>query len=320
MTFSIVARDPATGDLAVAVQSKFLAVGAVVPWARAGAGAIATQSFANVAYGPDGLDLLTKGASASETLDRLVAADPLRAHRQAGVVDAHGGSATYTGSSCFAWAGGRTGEGFAAQGNILASGKVVDALAETYLGGGKPFGELLVACLAAADDAGGDRRGRESAALLVVREGGGYGGANDRWLDLRVDHDDDPIGELARLLDFQHLYTDRPAPEELLPIDEPLAARLRGLMEQVGAQPGGRFGEVYQPMGGPAEAGESDAVQEPGTERPLTGTPRAFPPNWDDDWQRSLYDWMGVENLEERMAAPGWIDPKVLAVLESRGR
>ena len=198
MTYSIVALDRATGDLGVAVQSKFLAVGAVVPWARAGVGAVATQAFANVAYGPDGLALLAEGLSAAETLRALVSPDGQRDHRQVGIVDARGGAATHTGPQCFAWAGGRTGDGFAAQGNILAGAGVVDGLADTFLAGGRPFPELLVACLAAADAAGGDRRGRESAALLVVRAGGGYGGWNDRYLDLRVDHHDDPIGELAR--------------------------------------------------------------------------------------------------------------------------
>ena len=206
MTFSIVARDPVTGDLAVAVQSKFLSVGDVVPWARAGVGAVATQAFANVAYGPDGLALLAGGATAADAVARLVAGDDLAAERQVGIVDARGGSASHTGGRCFAWAGGRTGPGFAAQGNILAGAAVVDGLADTFLAGGQPFPELLVACLAAADAAGGDRRGRESAALLVVREGSGYGGGNDRWIDLRVDHHDDPIGELGRLLALQHLY------------------------------------------------------------------------------------------------------------------
>lgn len=151
MTYSVAALDPATGDLGVAVQSKFLAVGAVVPWARAGVGAVATQSFANVAYGPDGLALLSSGLGAKEALRRLVADDDLREERQVGIVDARGGSATHTGGSCFAWAGGRLGHGFAAQGNILAGATVVDGLADTFLAGGHPFPELLVACLAAAE-------------------------------------------------------------------------------------------------------------------------------------------------------------------------
>jgi uncharacterized Ntn-hydrolase superfamily protein len=310
VTFSIVARDPETGDLGVAVQSKFLAVGAVVPWARAGVGAIATQSYANVAYGPDGLDLLQRGLSASEALDRLVADDDLREQRQAGMVDARGGSATFTGRDCFAWAGGRTGDGWAAQGNILAGQAVVDGLAETLLAGGRPFPELLVACLAAADAAGGDRRGRESAALLVVRDGGGYGGANDRWIDLRVDRHDDPIGELARLLDYQHLYFDRPDPADLVAMDEPLAAELRRLLERLGGGPGGRFGAVYVRVSG--TPGPDTA------ERPFVGEARPLPAGWDEAWQRALLDWMSVENLEERTAAPGWIDPRVLDILRAR--
>ena len=320
MTFSIVALDPATGDLGVAVQSKFLAVGAVVPWAQAGVGAVATQSFANVTYGPGGLSRMASGMSAHQALERLVNADPLRAQRQVGIVDAHGGAATHTGAACFAWAGGQTGPGFAAQGNILAGASVVDGLVDTFLGGGRPFPELLVACLQAADDAGGDRRGRESASLLVVRAGGGYGGANDRWIDLRVDHHDDPIGELGRHLELHHLYLDRPAIAELAPLDVTLAAECRSLLTKLGAQPGGRFGSVYQPMD-PAGAAAAAATSDPDAgERPMTGKPGPLPSNWDHEWQQALWDWMGVENLEERTAAPGWIDPRVLAVLRAKAK
>lgn len=322
MTYSIVALDPATGDLGVAVQSKFLAVGAVVPWAKAGVGAVATQSFANVAYGPGGLALLEGGAHAQEALDRLVASDALRSQRQVGIVDASGRSATYTGDECFAWGGGQAGPGFAAQGNILAGPAVVDGLVDTLLAGGRPFPELLIACLAAADAAGGDRRGRESAALLIVRDGAGYGGGNDRWIDLNVDHHDDPIGELGRLLDYHRLYLDRPTVDELVPITEDLARELRKLMAAIGADPGGRFGGVYQPMwqfkGLPAPAGGLPA---PGSEeaaataRPMTGTPRELPDGWTPEWHGALEDWLGVQNLEERTTAPGWIDPRVLAEL-----
>lgn len=316
MTYSIVALDPATGDLGVAVQSKFLAVGAVVPWAQAGVGAVATQSFANVTFGPGGLARMASGMSAHQALERLVHADPLRSQRQVGMVDAHGGGATHTGGSCFAWAGGLTGPGFAAQGNILAGASVVDGLVDTLVGGGRPFPELLVDCLAAADAQGGDRRGRESASLLIVRAGGGYGGGNDRWVDLRVDHHDDPIGQLGRLLELQRLYLDRPALADLVPVDVTLAAEMRKLLTKVGAQPGGGFGDVYQPMN--PDAAHSDGG---GTgDRPMTGTPGPVPSNWDDDWQGALWDWMGVENLEERTVAPGWIDPRVLAVLRAKGR
>jgi uncharacterized Ntn-hydrolase superfamily protein len=321
MTFSIVALDPATGDLGVAVQSKFLAVGAVVPWASAGVGAVATQSFANVAYGPDGLAALAAGASAQDALDRLVAGDKLREQRQAGIVDAHGRSATFTGRGCLAWAGGRTGPGFAAQGNILAGASVVDALVDTYVAGGMPFPELLVECLLAADQAGvaegaagGDRRGRESAALLVVRARGGYGGANDRWIDLRVDQHDDPINELARVMTFQRLYLDRPTEAELRPLDASLAREVRGHLEALGAGPGGWTTKVYQPNDPTYQPEPTDDE----AQRPYTGTPRPLPDGWDDEWQAALVEWMGVANLEERNAAPGWIDPRVLEVLRDK--
>jgi uncharacterized Ntn-hydrolase superfamily protein len=310
VTYSIVARDPATGDFGIAVQSKFLAVGAVVPWARAGVGAIATQAFANVAYGPQGLDLLADGHAADEVLRRLVAADDGREHRQVGVVDAQGRSASHTGRDCFAWAGGRTGENFAAQGNILADAQVVDGLVDTFLAGGRPFPELLVACLAAAEEAGGDRRGRESASLLVVREAGGFGGGNDRWIDMRVDQHDDPISELGRVLAFQRLYYDRPDPADLAPLDEGTATELRSLLTALGGGPGGRFGTIYRRMSGePAEDNDS---------HPAVGEPRPFPSNWDDAWQRALIEWMDVANLEARIAAPGWVDPRVVEILRSK--
>jgi uncharacterized Ntn-hydrolase superfamily protein len=318
VTYSIVALDAATGDLGVATQSKFLAVGAVVPWARAAVGAIATQSFANVRYGPDGLDLLARGLSAAEALARLVEGDALREQRQAGIVDRHGNAATHTGRECFAWAGGRTGRGYAAQGNILAGAAVVDGIAETFEAGGQPFPELLVACLAAAESAGGDRRGRESAALLIVRPEGGYGGGNDRLIDLRVDDHADPVPELARVLGMHRLYLDRPAEADLLPIEEALAGELRALLSGVGAGPGSRFSDVYQPMWQVRGERAPESPAGPDEERPMTGTPRELPPGWDATWQGALEDWMGVENLEMRMAAPGWIDPRVLAFLRER--
>jgi uncharacterized Ntn-hydrolase superfamily protein len=198
-TFSIVGYDPATGDLGIAVQSKFFAVGAVVPWARAGVGAVATQSYANTAYGPDGLRFLADGASAVAAVEQLTAADDDRALRQLGIVDAAGVAATFTGDACLPWAGGRVGEHYAAQGNILAGPEVVDAMAVTFESTPGDLGARLVAALAAGQAAGGDARGRQSAALLVVREGGGYGGANDRYVDLRVDDHPVPIRELRRL-------------------------------------------------------------------------------------------------------------------------
>jgi uncharacterized Ntn-hydrolase superfamily protein len=310
MTFSIVARDPATGDLAVAVQSKFLAVGAVVPWARAGVGAVATQAYANVAYGPDLLAAIERGATAAEALDAVVGADPLRDGRQVGVVDAAGRAASHTGRQCFAWAGGRTGDGYAAQGNILAGPAVVGALADRFEAGGLPFPELLVACLADADAAGGDRRGRQSAALLVVRAGGGYGGGNDRWIDLHVEDHADPIGELGRVLALHRLYFERPTAADLEPVDAALAAELRRRLGALGVGPGSPAGVVYERMSGEAP-GEDEA-------RPGVGAPRPLPEGWGTEWQQALVDWMAVENLEERTAAPGWIDPRVVTFLRQR--
>jgi uncharacterized Ntn-hydrolase superfamily protein len=314
LTYSIVARDAATGDLGVAVQSKFPAVGSVVPWARAGVGAIATQATANARFGPDGLALLEAGASAQETLDRLLTDDSLRDQRQVGIVDAEGRAVTHTGRHCFAWAGGRTGPGFAAQGNILAGPGVVDGLAETLLAGRRPFPELLVECLVAADAAGGDRRGRESAALYVARRDAGYGGNNDRWIDLRVDEHVDPIGELARILSLHRLYMDRPSVDDVDRLDEAMAAEVRSLLERLGAGPGSTFGVVYQPM---SAAEPADAVREQAG-RAMTGTPAPLPSNWDAAWQQALDDWMAVENLEERNAAPGWLDRRVLEFLRSK--
>lgn len=200
MTYSIVACDLAVGEWGVAVQSKFLAVGAAVPFAAAGVGAIATQALANVAYGPDGLALLRSGQSAAAVVAELTAADDGRDDRQLGVVDARGVGATFTGSACVDWAGGLAGHGFAVQGNILVSEATVYALAETFMASaGTPLAERLLASLAAAQEAGGDRRGQQSASLLVVREAGGYGGRSDRLVDLRVDEHPTPIRELERI-------------------------------------------------------------------------------------------------------------------------
>lgn len=206
-TFSIVARDDRTGDLGIAVASKFLAVGAVVPWARAGAGAIATQAHANVAYGPEGLDRLAAGAAAPAVLERLLAADPGSNVRQCGIVDAKGEAAAHTGGDCMAWAGHVVGKGFTCQGNILAGPEVVEAMATAFQAApNSAFADRLLDALRAGELAGGDRRGRQSAALLVVREGGGYGGGNDRWVDLRVEDHNDPLAELGRLLALHRVY------------------------------------------------------------------------------------------------------------------
>jgi uncharacterized Ntn-hydrolase superfamily protein len=205
-TFSIAAFDPETDALGVAVQSKFLAVGAVVPWARAGVGAVATQAMANFSYGPRGLDLMSGGRSADETVRALISADDEREHRQLGVVDARGRAATFTGEECFEWAGGVAGEHYAAQGNILVGRETVEAMADTFEGTSGDLAGRLLAALDAGQAAGGDSRGKQSAALLVVREGGGYGGDNDRVVDLRVDDHPEPVSELTRLRVLHTLY------------------------------------------------------------------------------------------------------------------
>ena len=199
-TFSIVAADPEAGEVGVAVASRFFAVGSVVPWARAGAGAVATQSNANTTFGPRGLDLLERGVGPQETLDALLRSDTGRDGRQVGIVATDGRSVTYTGTGCTAWAGGRAGTGYAVQGNILAGEAVVTALERRFLETkGQPLAERLLAALVAGDAAGGDRRGHQSAAVLVVRDRGGYNGFTDRAIDVRVDDGPDPIAEIGRL-------------------------------------------------------------------------------------------------------------------------
>jgi uncharacterized Ntn-hydrolase superfamily protein len=271
-TFSIVACDLSARAWGVAVASKFLAVGSVVPWARAGAGAGATQSFAKVPFGPDGLALMESGKSARETLDALIASDPLQAQRQVGMVDSRGGSAAHTGSECYAWAGQRIGEGFACQGNILVGAETVDALADTFLATGGPLEERLMAALLAADSAGGDRRGKQSAAILVAKAGAGYGGDNDRYLDLRVDDHREPVRELRRILDMHSLFFGQADPQDQLPITEDIARELQGWL-----QTGGYLA------------------------REATGT-------WDDDSKRAFWALVGNENLESRWSLDGNTD------------
>jgi uncharacterized Ntn-hydrolase superfamily protein len=281
MTFSVVARDEASGDLGVAVQSRFLAVGAAVPYAAAGVGAIATQALANLSYGPRGLALLRAGASAPRTLESLVAGDELAARRQAAIVDAAGRVAAHTGDGCTAWAGHRTGEGFSCQGNILVSAATVVAMADAMAGSvGRPLADRLVGALAAGQVAGGDSRGQQSAALLVVRAGGGYGGQSDRLVDLRVDDHPTPIAELARLLELHRLYFERPTEADLVPLDEVLAAEVAGRLVRLGR---------------PAvDPGDASAV-----------------------WA-ALERWAGRENLEERMIREGSLDRMVLRILREQ--
>lgn len=198
-TYSIVAHDPATQEWGIAVQSRFLAVGSIVPWARAGVGAIATQSFANTTYGPRGLELLAQGKSAQETLEILVESDPKPEKRQLGIVDAVGNVANYTGEECFEWAGAVTGPYFTAQGNILVSAETVQAMGATFLNFNGNLAERLLEALVAGQAQGGDSRGQQSAALLIVQKGAGYGGFTDVKVDLRVDDHQEPITELKRI-------------------------------------------------------------------------------------------------------------------------
>ena len=208
-TFSIVGYDAETGDLGIAVQSKFFAVGSVVPWAEAGVGAIATQSWANTTYGPNGLKLLKSGLSAKQSLDRLIADDPGRATRQVGIVDAKGNVANYTGDECNEWAGAVSGKHYTAQGNILAGEDVVKAMGKAFEETEGELADKLMAALFAGQEQGGDTRGQQSAALLVVREQSGYGGFNDRYVDLRVDDAKQPIEELQRLLEIHKQLVPR---------------------------------------------------------------------------------------------------------------
>ena len=270
MTFSIVATDGKAWGVAVA--SKFLGVGAAVPAAAVNVGAIATQSWANLAYRPDGLARLRDGQSAQETLDALTSTDEHREERQAGIVDARGGSATYTGSGCHAWAGGRAGDGYAIQGNILVGPEVVDSMEKAWLAADSstPLTRRLLTALQAGDAAGGDRRGRQSAALLVVTEAGGYGGGSDVFADLRVDDHADPVRELARLLDLHDIYFGKPDPATAVPLEGDLADEVRRRLADLG--------------------------------------------HTDDDLDRALADWAGIENYEERLL-PGRIDPVVLEQL-----
>ncbi len=216
-TFSIVAYDPKTKDLGVAVESRFIAVGSVVPWAEAGVGALATQSFANTSYGPRGLSLLRKGLHPKEVIKRLTEKDTMAPQRQVGVIDARGRSASYTGAECFSWAGHAVGRNYACQGNILAGEEVVKGMARAFESTEGDLPVRLLAALHAGQKAGGDKRGQQSAALLVVRERGGYGGLNDRWIDVRVDDHPMPIDELTRVFNIYDVtLLNRENPNDVL--------------------------------------------------------------------------------------------------------
>lgn len=264
-TFSIVACDIAAGDLGIAVASKFLACGAVVPWASAGAGAVATQAYANAAAGPDGIRMMRDGLSAAEALARITADDPHRDLRQLGLVDARGQAAAHTGAGCLEWAGHRTGAGFACQGNLLAGENTVAAMAAAFQAARGGLADRLVIALAAGEAAGGDRRGRQASALYVVRPRGGYLGMNDVLVDLRVDDHPDPVKELRRLLDLHHLYFGSSPAAEKLALEGALLAELKRMMRQTGHYHGDETGP------------------------------------WDDTTARALDAFTSTENLEERV-------------------
>jgi uncharacterized Ntn-hydrolase superfamily protein len=283
-TFSIVACDLKEQAWGIAVASKFPAVGAVVPWAAAGAGAVATQSHANTTFGPAGLELMKAGASAEEALKKLLAEDPERERRQVGIVDAQGRSATFTGARCPDWAGGVAGPGFAAQGNILAGEQVIKAMVDAFH---RPSpGDLadhLFRALLAGDRAGGDRRGRQSAAILVVKPKGGYGSFNDRWIDYRIDDHADPVPALGELLEMHRLYFgDSPESEKV---------RLQGLELE-------RFQKMMQKTGY--------------YQGPITG-------EYDAATHAAFEAFIGNENFEDRVDVDrGVIDRPVLYYLYRR--
>jgi uncharacterized Ntn-hydrolase superfamily protein len=242
-TYSIAACDLDAGQWGVATQSKFLGVGSVVPWAVPGVGAIATQAYANPRYGPDGLVLLREGMSAQEVVERLTAADEGREHRQLGVVDGQGRGASFSGSECMDWAGGKTGDGYAAQGNILVSAETVDAIAETFEGSTGALAERLLDCLDAAQAAGGDRRGQQSAALLVVERDGGYAGLSDEVVDLRVDEHPRPLEELRRIYVMHQAIFGKTPRDEWVDVDEALADELRERLGKLGYE--GELGNAF---------------------------------------------------------------------------
>lgn len=276
MTYSIVAANAELTQFGVAVASKFLAAGAIAPAGRAAVGALATQSWANTGYKASGLAMLAGGATAAETVKALTDADELREKRQLGVVDAHGGSATYTGAECSDWAGGVSGSGYAIQGNVLAGSRVIALMEEAWLGSDPKdsLARRLLAAITAGDAAGGDSRGRQCASIYVVGDQGTYGG-DDLVVDLRVDDHADPVRELARLLGLHEMMFGKPDPKDLLSLEGPLAAEVRSLL-------GGR-GHIA----GDVSTAELDRV---------------------------LASWAGIENLEARLV-PGRIDPVVLAHL-----
>ncbi len=248
-TFSIAAYDPAEQSWGVATASKFMAVGAVVPWARAGAGAVATQSLANMGYGPQGLDLMESGLDPKEVLKRLTGDDDQRELRQVGLVGPDGRTAMHTGNECIPWAGGIEGDRFVVVGNLLVGEQVVQAVASTFESAQGELGDRLHAALLAGDRAGGDRRGRQGAALLVVKPNGSYGGTTDRYIDLRVDDHAEPVVELGRLLRMHHLFLGAKEPEAMVALDQALLQELQAVLRrrsQYAGEIDGAWGDVFR--------------------------------------------------------------------------
>lgn len=280
-TFSIVGYDPQTEELGIAVQSKFLAVGSVVPWAKAKVGAIATQALANLDYGEKGLELLEEGLSPEEVIDKLRSQDENNATRQVGIVDSKGNSASFTGSECYDWAGGISGPNFACQGNILVGEETVEAMAEKFQNTQGKLADRLVLALEAGQRAGGDKRGRQSAALLVVKENGSYGGYNDRYIDLRVDDHETPIQELQRLLEIFYLYFgDQEA--EKVELSDTLIKEIKGYLKDL---------DLF--------SGNIDAKN-------------------DDQFQKALEVFYHQENFEEREQAKDHIDKDILEYMKNK--
>ncbi|MEZ3114528.1 DUF1028 domain-containing protein [Halobaculum sp. MBLA0147] len=283
MTFSIVARDPETDAVGVAVQSKFVSVGSVVPFASADAGAVATQSFANVAYGPDGLDLLREGHTAAEVVERLTDEDPEAPQRQVGVVGQDGSVAAFTGAECFDYAGDRQGETYTVQGNILENEATLDAMAETFetrRDDGEGLPEALLAALHAGNEAGGDSRGEQGAALYVAKPEGGYDGNNDRWVDVRVDDHETPIAELERVFKLYDVtLLEREEPDETRELDGETARAVAETLSELGfydGEPTTTFGEAER------EALEAFRGMNNFENHPLPVIEDALADGWDD--------------------------------------
>ena len=276
MTFSIVAWDPEEREWGVAVASKFLAAGSVVSWARAGAGAIATQAYANVTYGPHGLDLLA-ARTAEEVVAELTTSDPDSAQRQLGVVDRNGRAAAFTGAECFDWAGSKVGDGYTCQGNILTGAEVVENMAAAFESTAGDLAFRLLMAMSAGDAAGGDRRGKQSAAMLITREGGGYLGGTDVALDLRVDDHPEPVAELGRVIEIHRLLFPNPKDLDFVDIDDALAGPMAAALTGAGFE--------------------------------TTSS------TYDKSLKEALSAWMGNENLEMRWSDDALVDRAVLGLL-----